>query len=280
MGWKRLAAATALVCCVTTASLALDEPSKEVLASQIAASLPIYWSVSDIRIVASTNAGDAVEPEFKQRFEALVSPRSNLFLADESAKDAFGPFIPVLPTLAADASRTLYGVATSTYSAGEWLINLKMENDVAGPGMPVDLFGGPTVMRGSEEESQLRERLRADVAVRLQYQLAAEIERLKGDHEARVDALRQKQEEEITGIETAHRAATAKLNADLAMKEASVEAELQRVTMVQSAELEALEVKFEQVRLQLESAHKQERDGIRASHTQLLDEAKRISPTS
>jgi hypothetical protein len=79
-----------LVAAVTGTSAAQEQPPKEALAEAISQLVPPYWSISDIRITASVNLGDAVDPNPKQRFEAIVSPNADLFVRDAQSEGAYG----------------------------------------------------------------------------------------------------------------------------------------------------------------------------------------------
>jgi hypothetical protein len=236
---------------VAGAAYSQEQPPKEALTEAISQLMPPYWSISDIKIIASVNLGDAVDSNFKQRFEAVVSPSAALFVRDAESEGAYGPFVPVLPTLNADASRTLYGVANATYAAGQWSIAIKLENDISQLGMPLDMFPAPTIVRGSEEEGALRERLRADVTERVRRQLDAEEERVRTEHAAAVRALRSQYQNEIQKVETEHAAAMTKLRARLASAEQAIIADLERLAANHAAALKNLKERQERERAQL-----------------------------
>jgi hypothetical protein len=261
-----------------------QQPPKEVLAGAISQLVPSYWSISDIKITASVNLGDAVDPDLKQRFEAIISPSADLFVRDAESEGAYGPFVPVLPTLNTDSARTLYGVATATYAAGQWSIATKLENDVSQLGMPLDMFGAPTVVRGSEEEATLRERLRADVAERIRHQLAAEEERVKAEHAAKMRALRSQHQKETESVETEHATAMAKLKGELGAAEEEASANLKRLTATNAADLTEVKERQERERAQLLKAQEQSLANLTLQHEkemkrldqQLAQEADRI----
>ena len=75
--------------------------------------VPPFWAVGDVKVAASVNLGDAVEPRIKQRVEAAVAPKADLFVADTASNGMFGPFLPLVQTLKAGTARTLYGVVNS-----------------------------------------------------------------------------------------------------------------------------------------------------------------------
>ena len=59
------------------------ERLKEALVQEV----PTFWAVDDVKVAASVNPGDAVEPRIKQRVEAA---KADLFVAD-TASDGPGP---------------------------------------------------------------------------------------------------------------------------------------------------------------------------------------------
>ena len=72
-----------------------------------------FWAVDDVKVAASVNPGDAVEPRIKQRVEAAITPKADLFVADTASDGMFGPFLPLIQRLKAGMARTLYGVVNS-----------------------------------------------------------------------------------------------------------------------------------------------------------------------
>jgi hypothetical protein len=100
---------------------------------------------------------DAVEPEIKQRFEAVVTPKSNVYVKDPTFLALFKPYVPIVSTVNAKSSRTLYGVALSTYRAGKWATVIDLENSIVKLGTPRDFFSQPTVICGSQQETRIEE---------------------------------------------------------------------------------------------------------------------------
>src|SRR5436309_2992146 len=107
-------AAAALVSIASTA-LADEQPSVELLTQALMQKVPPFWGVGDVKVTASVNVGDPVEPNVKQRLEAAVTPKTDLFVADTASAGMFGPFLPLVQTLKSGTARTLYGVANSTF---------------------------------------------------------------------------------------------------------------------------------------------------------------------
>lgn len=205
---------------------AKQTPPAELLAQQLSAMIPSYWTVSDIKITASVNTGDAVEPKIKQRFEAVASPESNLYVADPGSAEAYAPYRPIVPTLDVKATRTLYGIAQSAYSAGQWTTKVELENSVAELGKPRSLFTGPTVVRGSERAGKILELLRPDLAQLAKRQLQAAIGKLKAGYDA-----------ELRALEAAHAKAVAELKAEQAGEKHKHKLQLQSLKAAHAAEI-------------------------------------------
>jgi hypothetical protein len=294
--------AVAFVCTVSWIALALAQEQRpgamlqaaEVgqapawLQAAVAGQLPAWWSIGEIRVTASVNQGDAVEPKLKQRFEALIMPQADLFAEDKSSVGSFGPFLPIIATTKAGTARTLYGIANSTYSAGNWATELLFENSVGGLGKPVDLFPSPTLVRGSEDEKTIVDRLRADAARTAKEALAADLDRLKAEHAAATRAIRAAQEKELDELKTAHalelgrlearhKDAVARQQAALADVEGAVqqtkgeaEAIIEAVRKARDSELAALKETFAAEEARARAALEAKRSTFRAQHGQEL----------
>src|SRR5687768_16653075 len=87
-------------------AVAQEGPPTERLAESVKAVIPGFWSVGELRVVATANLGDPVEPRIKQRLEAEVVPTADLFVVDGAAQASLAPFTPLLPTVAAGTKRT------------------------------------------------------------------------------------------------------------------------------------------------------------------------------
>lgn len=274
---------------VTQAAFALSPPPAKALAHRIADTVPSFWRVGEVVVTASVNTGDAVEPNIKQRFEATVIPTAALFVKDQGSMDAFKPYVPILPTVDAESERTLYGIAESTYSLGQWQTTIELENRVAGLGVPRDLFPGPTVVRGSEEEARILERMRPDVAQQVKRQLQAQLAKLKAEHDAQVQALNARQAEKIAALkadyaeqkrqyaskekdlEARHEATVAALKASYAEQKrqyASMEKDLEAS---HQAEVAALKTKQESELARLRKKHDAKLKSVKLAFKQKID---------
>jgi hypothetical protein len=211
---------------VVSDAFAQEAPSPEDISRAIREQVPSFWTVDEVRITASVNLGDPVEPNIKQRFEAVATPAVDLFVPDSPAAGSFAPFLPLLPTAAGGSHRTLYGVATSTYRAGAWTVQITVENPVADLGNPADLFSQPTIVRGSEAEKAFAERLRtnivADARTALETALAETrtdqaraIEQLEADQRNRLAELKRTQDEQIVALQAEIEASRPKMQTAL-----------------------------------------------------------------
>lgn len=163
----------------------VELPSSEKLRSLVEENLPVGWIVRDLRIVAEANKGDEVRPHILRRFEADVAPIGQLFFLDDESIEIFAPFVPIIPSLGVDDSRTLYGVAESTYSAGAWNTTLDFENrPFSNTGQPIDFFEGAVVIRGSEDEARFLETF----GERMETYHRLAVERAVGERDAEVRA--------------------------------------------------------------------------------------------
>ena len=85
-------------------------PHRELLQSQLATELPAYVKLSAMRIEASENVGDKVQPVFKARYRGTLSLTTDTFV-QASVEDGV---IILAPHLKSGTTRELYGIAVST----------------------------------------------------------------------------------------------------------------------------------------------------------------------
>jgi hypothetical protein len=209
-------------------------------------------------------------PRGEVQLEATAAPKADLFIADKASEDMFGPFLPLVPTLKAGTARTLYGIANSTYEAGEWDVELSLENPVDDLGTPVDLFPRPTLVRGSEEERTLGERLRADVAARARQELEGEIARLKVAHTSAVGALKAQQQKELEELKASHAAQVAEIENASEAARAEAEAARQELSRAHEARLAAMRQEHAAEEARAREALESRARELRARHEQEL----------
>ncbi|MCC5860221.1 MAG: hypothetical protein JJT90_18885 [Ectothiorhodospiraceae bacterium] len=210
-----------------TAVFAQEGPDADVLAQHLIMDLPPYWSVQSVSIIAEVNDGDAVDPKIRQRFEAMVSPRADLFVTAPGDLDLPPPHIRARPTLASGAERVLYGTTRAEMAAGRWRLAIVLENDVSDLGQPLDMFREPAVVQGSEEEQAIITAARDDLLANVIAELESRMERLQRTHEAEIEE------------------ATARHEQQLAAQQRRFEEELGRIEQEQADSLEAMRAAFE-----------------------------------
>jgi hypothetical protein len=153
-------------------------PSNERIADLLAFKAPWVWRIDSVEIEQSQNVGTASAPVHKQRFEAKVSLKENLYkLVDDPYQSTESPYETaqrygnthiVETTEKAGYVHRLHGVATSVYLNGQYNTFFAFENLPADMGRPLNRFEGKVLVQGSPEEREFtaeRERQRkADYA--------------------------------------------------------------------------------------------------------------------
>ena len=118
---------------------------------------------------------------------------------------------------------------------------------------------GPTLVRGSEDERTIVERLRADAARQAKEALAAEIDRLKAEQQKELDKLR-----------TVHTAELQKLKVDFGAQKTGLTAQLEQLKRSHEAEIKAVEDQQAQRRQQLIRAYETSLADLKIRHEQEL----------
>ncbi len=148
-------------------------PSNERIADLLAFKAPWVWRIDSVEIEQSQNVGTASAPVHKQRFEAKVSLKENLYkLVDDPYQSTESPYETaqrygntriVETTAKAGYTHRLHGVATSVYLNGQYNTFFAFENLPADMGRPLNQFEGKILVQGSPEERRFtaeRERQR------------------------------------------------------------------------------------------------------------------------
>ncbi len=237
-----------------------EEPGSARINETLQPLLPAYWKVSGLKVVATVNEGDAVEPKLKQRIEASISPIAALYSEAPGSAGKLAPFVVIVETVPADNVRTLYGIAYSSYRAGKWSVRIGLENGVGKLGKPRDIFARPTVVAGSEIASEAAKRLslaqvlldtfqkenlsrvsryKAEIAA-ANAKHAAALSALKAGNIAELDALEAAQAKAIDGLAKKAEALTAPLEADIAKIKAEHAAAIEKLKAKQAEELATL----------------------------------------
>ncbi len=150
-------------------------PSTRRIENLLALKLPWVWRVDSVAIEKSENLGSPAAPLYKQRFQARISLKENLYeqVGDplkstdhlyESAHHHGGKRI-VRAIAKAGESHKLVGVATSAYLNGQYNVFFEFENLPALEGRALKDFEGEALVQGSPEERKFtaeRERQRRD----------------------------------------------------------------------------------------------------------------------
>ena len=154
--------AATLVCLVAASLLFLtsDKPDEGVIAHALGDALPAYWSVKSTRISATSRSESEGSESFRQRFESVVAPREELYVAAPGNVN-IEPFTLVDAKSGPSNHYTLHGIATSTASLDRWSTEIALDNSVSELGVPRSAFDGPILMAGSEEATRVAEELNA-----------------------------------------------------------------------------------------------------------------------
>jgi hypothetical protein len=166
-------------------------PDQAALKALLATEIPAYIQLRDLRVQASQNVGDKVEPLFKTRFSATIELAADTFLQSSLEEGA----VIIVPHLKAGTRREMYGLANSKLSAGAWKTEFTLDaNPIPSLGRPRDSFtGGTVVVRGSAEETAFREALIKRRGEEERQQLEAgqrEVERIRAQSQIEADRLR------------------------------------------------------------------------------------------
>ena len=277
-------------------------PDASALAQRLAMELPTYWEVASVTITAEVNDGDAVQPRFRQRFHAVVSPRTDLFLPITDPVDRALPIssVRVKPTLSAEAERTLYGTTRADLSAGTWRIAIELESTVGEMGQPMDLFPLGTLVAGSEEERAAIAAAREDVLgsagaeverklADMQQSFQVESTQLRARQRDELEALQRQQAEELRRTREGHASSLETMKATFERQRATGTTELEalqrqqaeekrRVQQEHASSLESLKGSFERQRgagaAELETLQRQQAEELRKTreeHASTLD---------
>lgn len=229
-------------------------PETEIIEASLISELPGYWELMELDATAPVNSGDDINPLVRWRFEAHISPTEDLF--KEVSHEANTTIVS--PTAADDDTTTVYGVASATYRAGNWSVELELENrPYDNRGKPEGFFTGRVVHQGSENEVALIQERMAKLLSEGKEALALEFEQEKARLEASVETLiaelNVKRQEaralagsELEALEDEHANAVEELKAELATRletlrlEGEAEAERLKTTLEQELELAEL----------------------------------------
>ena len=307
------AAAVAALFCISQVAVADEQSAPEPADIAVALDrlIPLYWDIKGVSVKASVNRGDAVEPEWAQRFEALVSVKMSLYHkvmdgVPSGNAAALHPFEELVETVSAESERIIYGVAVSSQSRDVWDIDIKLENNVDKLGAPLDYFNIPTVVRNSPEYFTLNAALSDAAKIAFSAKFTAEMERLRQTHASQIETLKADQRAEISAVErgVADRRAEAKSSSEQWRQEQIAAQNLHKTEMEglrqthasqietlkadQRAEISAVErgvadrraeaksssEQWRQEQIAAQNLHKTEMEGLRQTHASQIETLK------
>ena len=188
--------------------------------------------------------GNAIEPEWRWRYEALIAPKEPLHVDG----GLHGEVVLLELSLSPESPQTLYGAFIATFHAGSLSGEPRHENrPFDHGGQPASFFEGLTVVVSSPEERELREATHERKMKILEDTQKAKTAELKLEHQS-----------ELSRAKNAHRAALANLKAEheaeRKRRETEHQNELARASAQHGEQLASLEVdlKSEAVRRRVE----------------------------
>ena len=194
------------------AAAANEPPSADDVELLIANTLPGYWKIDQLSLSDPVDYGNPVEPEWRWRYEALITPKEPLYVDGGRHEEV----VLLKLGLGPESAQTLYGVAVATFQAGNWSGEARHENrPFDHGGEPASFFPGRTVVVGSPEERELREAAWQRELEELEAEHKARIEELEATHKATIATSKIEHQGELAAAKEAHRAALERLKADL-----------------------------------------------------------------
>ena len=210
-----------------------DAPSTEAVPTVLEETLPAFWRVHQLVLSDPVDYGNAVEPDWRWRFEAAITPRETLYAQVEK----LGDVVLVDRTHEAKTSQlSMYGIARATFHAGRWEFEIKLENrPFESQGQPRSFFKSRTAVSGSEEERELRDNAHQRFVRELEAKHARERAEAEERHRSELAAAGEAQRRRLAELETEHETALAAWKMDLAAR-----AERRREEIAAELELAAI----------------------------------------
>ena len=210
-----------------------EAPNNETVAKVVEDALPGFLSVHRLELSEPVDYGNAVEPVWRWRFEAAITPREALYTQVEKLGDVVLVERTVEPKT---AQQSMYGTARATFETGRWEFELKLENrPFEKQGRPRSYFKARTAVAGSEEERELRDNAHQRFVQELEAKYAREREEAKGRHRNELAAAGEAQGQRLAELETEHETALAAWKMELAAR-----AERRREEVAAELELAAI----------------------------------------
>lgn len=175
-------------------------PSAKRIEDLLALKAPWVWRIDSVDIDKSHNVGTASAPVHKQRFEAKVSLKENLYKAvDDPYQSTESPYESaerwgntriVRTTAEAGYTHALRGVATSVYLNGQYNTFFEFENLPEDMGRTLEEFDGEVLVEGTPEERRFSaERERQRQADHMAHEKEHALEHKKAEEETRHKAV-------------------------------------------------------------------------------------------
>ena len=233
-----------------------DPPGPDVIGQAVGAMLPGYWTVQSLQLTDPVDYGNAIDPEWRWRFEAALTPKEPLYV---EAGDIEGVVL-LEPTLTPESRETLYGTVRATFHAGQWNTEVSLENrPFDGRGLPGSFFAGRTAVVGSEQEQAVRDNAHQRYVAKLEEQ-----------HARQRTATEQRNKTELAEAEATHRRKAAELVHLQETILAALKKELAVQTQQRAEALTAAEQRHQEELAEAEGTHRQELAKLEQQHEAAL----------
>ena len=234
-----------------------EPPGSDVVGQTLGAALPGYWAVQRLELTEPVDYGNAVDPDWRWRFEAAITPKEALY----TEADKYGDVVLLNLTLEPEHSlETLYGTARATFHAGQWKTELTLENrPFDNRGLPRSFFAGRTAVVGSEEAQALRDNAHQRL-----------VEKLEDQHAQQRAATEQRHKTELAEAEAAHRQNLAMLKQQHETMLAALKMKLAADAQQRGDEFAAAEPRHKTELAEAEAAHRQNLTMLEQQHEAAL----------
>ena len=189
-----------LVCVPGVAAEKNELPGKSDIERAVVETLPAFWGLASISVTEPVDYGNPVEPDWRWRYEAVITPREPLFFEGGTVEEV----VLLQPSLDLESQETVYGIARATFHAGIWNLEIAHDNrPFESRGLPASFFSGRVVILGSPEEQAELEEVRE-----------RNLKTLQARHEARIAAVKVEQQTALAEAEETARTELAIAQAD------------------------------------------------------------------
>ena len=245
------------------ARAANNPPTAEEVKQFIVTSLPGYWKVDHLNLSDPVDYGNPIEPEWRWRYEAVITPKEPLYVANGHHEK----IVLLELSHSAESPQTLYGIAIAKFQAGNWNGEAQHENrPFDHNGEPASFFGNRTVVGGSPEERRLREATQQNALEKLEAKHKTESKALKIEHQAALAAAKETHLTILANLKIEHDTKQERRKAELQNELAKAPA--RRAEHV--AALENLKVKHDGERKHRKVEHQNELARASAQHAEQM----------